>query len=185
VRAGSAAVVGDQRISTSQVTTTAAELTGQAQALDRQAAVSTTLTYLVQSAVMTRVAAAQRPPVTVTDGDVASLRQSLLQQVGGAQALDQAFLQQRVPKSQQDAYLRLLLLRQRVGQQVDPGGVADGSYQTAVDKLVEQESRRLHVAVNPRFGRWDAARGLVGQLASGGLATAASPSPSPAGLGGG
>jgi len=184
VRAGAAAVVGDQRIRGDQVTASATELTTQAQTVGRQEALTATLTYLVQSQVMTAVAQEQRPPVTVSDGDVAELRKSLEQQSGGSAALDQAFLQRRVPKSGQDAYLRLLLLRQKVGQQVDPAGAADGSDQTAVDKLVAQASKRLHVSVNPRFGRWDAAKGLVEQVASGGLATAASPSPSVPDLGG-
>lgn len=183
IRSGAAAVVGDTRISTDQVTRSADELTREAQQVNRAGAIQASLTYLVQTQVMTDVAQRQQPPITVNDGEVAQLRQRLLAQVGGADALNSAFLQQRVPSSEQDAYLRLLLLRQKVGQRVDPAGVADGSNQAAVDKLVAQASKRLHVAVNPRFGRWDAAKGLVEQVSSGGLATAASPSPSTLGFG--
>jgi hypothetical protein len=179
VRSGAAAVIGERRVSTEDVRVTADELTAQARTVDRAAAVNASLTYLVQLDVMTEVARRQSPPVTVSDTDVARLRSQLLQQTGGQQGLDAAFLQQRVPRSQQDAYLRLLLLRQRVGQRLDPGGAADGSDQTAVDRQVAQVSRELHVRVSPRYGRWDAATGVVQQEGSGGLATAATPTPSP------
>jgi hypothetical protein len=183
IRSGAAAVVGDTRISTDQVTRSADELTREADQVNRSGAIEASLTYLVQTRVMTDIAQRQQPPITVTDADVAQLRQRLLAQVGGADALNAAFLQERVPSNEQDAYLRLLLLRQKVGQRIDPAGAADGSNQAAVDKLVAQASKRLHVAVNPRFGRWDASKGLVEQVSSGGLATGPSPSPSTLGLG--
>lgn len=175
VRSGAAAVVGDTRISTETVTSSADQLLQETPDISRDEAVRASAAYRIEYAVVDELAQRQDPPVTAVEGEVTALRNDLVRRAGGPEQLDQAFAQSRVASSDQDAFLRSLLLREKIGAQLVPGDdptqaeARGAAVQQAAQQLVED----LGIRVNPRFGTWDPQTFSVDPLASGGLAGAA------------
>ncbi|RKS68621.1 peptidyl-prolyl cis-trans isomerase SurA [Motilibacter peucedani] len=178
VQAGSAAIVGDRRITTDSVRSTVDELVAQSPQVERTQALGATVSSMVEYALVDELAARQRPPVTVSDAEIAAARQQFTAQAGGEEALTQAFLQQRVPRSGESTFLRSLLLRQKIAAQLAPAAASDDERSAAFAKAATALQDELDIKVNPRFGRFDPKTFAVTPLASGGLATAASPAPS-------
>jgi hypothetical protein len=178
VRAGSAAIVGDTRITTDQVRSTVDELVRQSPQVQRPQAVGTTVSALVEYALVDQLAARQHPPVSVSDAEIAASRAQFTQQAGGEKAIEQAFLQQQVPKSGESRFLRSLLLRQKIAAQLAPNATSDDQRSAAFSKAALALEQRLSIRVNPRFGKFDRRTFVITPLPSGGLATKATPAPS-------
>ncbi|NHC14437.1 hypothetical protein [Motilibacter deserti] len=180
--AGSAVVVGDQRVSNDEVRTVADRLyTADASpfADDRPAAVSYTLNYLLEYALLDEIAAAQDPPITVDQSEIEAVRGQLVR-AGGAEGLGQAFLEQGVAPGTEDRYLRWYLIQTKLGERLVPGVQGEqlqAQRQQAVEEVRRQFVDRVGVEVSPRYGDYDASAGALSPLASGGLATGATPTP--------
>ncbi|RZS87360.1 peptidyl-prolyl cis-trans isomerase SurA [Motilibacter rhizosphaerae] len=172
-RPGAAAVVGGTRISAASISRQVSDLEAESPGATGSDAVQKTLEYAVQRVLFEQVAARQHPAVTVSQGDLDALRAQAVAQLGGEQQLQQTLLQQDVPRSGTDDYLRLVVLSQKVGAVLVPGGaeVAD-QRDAAISKALQEQAVRSGIHVSPRFGRWDPRSGIV-PLASGGLATPA------------
>lgn len=179
VRAGAAAVVGNVRITAQDVRSSADQLTAQSPTVARSQAVTATINYLVQYALVDELARRQTPPVSVSDAEVTAYRSALVQQGGSADALDKAFLERQVPRSGEQSFLRSILQRDKIGAALVPGtgdAVAQ-QRQAAVAAAAAAVAKDLKIRVNPRFGSFDPKTFAVSPLPSGGLATAASPAP--------
>ncbi|MEU8588264.1 SurA N-terminal domain-containing protein [Streptomyces sp. NPDC048664] len=162
--AGTAAVVGGQRITVTQLEGRVDEVrTAQrAAANDAQyeqvvaqtgSLTRNTLHALVLEQVLDR--AAQDAGVTVDRGEVEQLRTLRERQVGGAAALRTAMLQQyQVAPRRLDDNLRTDVQVQKLATVI---GADMGTEQgTALFwKAMSKASRELRVDINPRYGAWD------------------------------
>lgn len=163
--AGSAAVVGGERITVAQLESRVKEVrtaqraaapddTQYEQTVARTSSLTRdTLHTLVLDRVLAR--AAEDAGVSVTRRDVEELRTSLEQQAGGTKALQSAWLQQYgVAPGRLDDSLRTEVEAQKLA-------AALGADMTTTDgkatfwKAMSQASRELHVDLNPRYGTWD------------------------------
>ncbi|EGX59376.1 lipoprotein [Streptomyces zinciresistens K42] len=160
-RPGAAAVVGDQRITVAQLENRVGEVrSAQRAAVSDDAqyaqvvAKSGTLSRdVLGNMVLDRVLrrAAQDAGVSVTRKEVQQMRGGLEKQVGGAEALRTAWLQQYgVPPQRLDENLRLQLEAQKLGTALG----TDAGKPAFWDALAAA-SKKLDVRLNPRYGTWD------------------------------
>ncbi|GAB7108905.1 SurA N-terminal domain-containing protein [Streptomyces phaeofaciens JCM 4814] len=159
---GAAAVVGDQRITVSQLENRVKEVraaqraavTDDAQYAQAIAQTGTltrdTLHGMVLDQVLHR--AAEDAGITVSRKEVQQMRAGLEQQAGGARGLETAWLQQYgIPPQRLDENLRLQLEAQKLASKLG----TDTSQQIFWDAL-SKASEELDVDLNPRYGSWDA-----------------------------
>lgn len=164
VAAGSAAVLGDERIPTSEVSAQLGEL-NTARGLPADAANAEATTSIIQRLVVTNLVdqAADRLGVTVSDGAVDAELLALEANAGGREALDDALLQSNIPPSQAVAQIRLSLLVREMGLVLDPAGDAQ-TQNAAVFNYVVALSDELDVTISPRFGTWDSSQLSLGPV---------------------
>ncbi len=162
---GAAAVVGDNRITISAVQSRIAEIRAEAAAQPGVASqessdlAQSTVSQMVMTEVVDHAVASHG--LTVSDTEIAQVRQDQATAWGGEAALDQMLLVKRgVPTGQIDTFYRELIginkLAGLSGQQV---GTTEGN--KAVHQLLSQASAELKVSVNPRYGSWDAQQAIV------------------------
>ncbi|MBN0046019.1 SurA N-terminal domain-containing protein [Streptomyces actuosus] len=160
--AGAAAVVGDQRITVSELESRVNEVrTAQRAAVPEDAQYARvvagtggiardTLHGMVLDRVLHR--AAEDAGVTVSRKDVQQLRDELERRTGGAEALETTWLQQYgVPPRRLDDNLRLQVEAQKLAS-----ALGTQTNQPAFWAALSKASEELDVDMNPRYGSWDA-----------------------------
>jgi hypothetical protein len=164
VAAGSAAVLGSERIPTSEVAAQLAEV-NTARGLPADTPNQAVTTGIINRLVITNLVeqAADRLGVTVTDGAVDADVLQLEANAGGRQALEDALLQSDIPPSQLISQVRVSLLVRDMGVVLDPGGDPQ-TQNSAVFEYVVALSEELDVTVSPRFGTWDPAQLSLGPV---------------------
>ena len=164
VAAGSAAVLGDERIPTSEVADQVAQI-NTARGLPADAANAATTTSVIQRLVITNLVeqAAQRLDVTVSDGAVDAELLALEANAGGREALDAALLQSDIPPSAASDQVRVSLLVREMGVVLDPSGDPQ-TQNSAVFEYVVALSEELDVSISPRFGTWEPTQLALGPL---------------------
>ncbi|MEU6288922.1 SurA N-terminal domain-containing protein [Streptomyces sp. NPDC005047] len=158
---GAAAVVGDQRITVSQLENRVDEVRAA-----QRAAVPDDTQYqqvLAQTGTLTRDTlhgmvldqvlhrAAQDAGVTVTRKEVQAMRAGLEEQAGGPKQLETAWLQQYgVAPERLDENLRLQLEAQKLA-----GSLGTDTSRPEFWQALSKASAKLDVDLNPRYGAWD------------------------------
>ncbi|MFF8574636.1 SurA N-terminal domain-containing protein [Streptomyces sp. CA-100214] len=158
---GAAAVVGDQRITVSQLENRVDEVRAA-----QRAAVPDDTQYqqvLAQTGTLTRDTlhgmvldqvlhrAAQDAGVTVTRKEVQAMRAGLEEQAGGPKQLETAWLQQYgVAPERLDDNLRLQLEAQKLA-----GSLGTDTSRPEFWQALSKASAKLDVDLNPRYGAWD------------------------------
>lgn len=157
--AGSAAVVGDARITDVQLsdqvnTVTAAlgiETSGKANQI--------VLDRLIRSQLYADLAT--KLGITISDGEVQQFINETETQVGGKQALVDQLLQSGVPEGEVFGFARTFLQQRAIAAKL-----ADGKSQeeqgAILGEAVIRLSEELNTQVSPRFGVWDAQKLSVG-----------------------
>ena len=161
---GAAAVVGGQRITVSQLENRVGEVRAAqraavpdeaqyAQVIAKSGALPRDVLYsLVLDRVLHR--AAQDAGVTVTRKELQGMRGDLEERLGGAKALEAAWLQQYgIPPQRVDENLRLQLEAQKLAAKLG----TDTSKPAFWNALAEA-SKKLDIDLNPRYGTWDVQR---------------------------
>ncbi len=158
---GAAAVVGDDRITVSQLENrvkevrTAQRAATQGEAQYEQAIAKSggltrdTLHGMVLDRVLHR--AAEDADVTVNRKEIQQARAGLEEQAGGAKAFEMTWLQRYgVPPERLEDNLRVQIEAQKLAARLG----ADTS-QPAFWKALSEASKELSVDLNPRYGTWD------------------------------
>ncbi|MEV5340686.1 SurA N-terminal domain-containing protein [Streptomyces sp. NPDC052676] len=160
-RPGAAAVVGDQRITVAQLENRVDEVRAaqraavadEAQYAQAIAKTGSLTRDTLHGMVLDRVLhqAARDAGVTVTRKEVQEMRSGLEQQVGGAKALEAAWLQQYgVAPARLDENLRLQLEAQKLAAKL-----GTDTSRPEFWKALSETSKKLGVDLNPRYGSWD------------------------------
>jgi outer membrane murein-binding lipoprotein Lpp len=158
---GAAAVVGGQRITVSQLENRVSEVrAAQRAAVPDEAAYAQVIAKsgtlprdVLHNMVLDEVLhkAAQDAGVTVTRKELQGMRGDLEDQVGGAKALEAAWLQQYgIPPQRLDENLRLQLEAQKLATSL---GTDTGK--PAFWNALAEASKKLDIDLNPRYGTWD------------------------------
>lgn len=177
--AGSAAVVGDSRLTVAALQQDVSEIL--AERNDTQAGGADQTGQLQRQAVDRWVyeqlvdAAAQAKGVTVSQGDVAA-RIAQVKAQAGEQGYQQAVLSSAAPLEDADELVRMVVQVEKLGDMLVPSGsntdaqAVANQRQQAVQDLIQAQAKKLDIKVNPRYGTYDPASTSVVAMQSGGLA---------------
>jgi hypothetical protein len=157
---GSAAVVGEERLTDSQLSQTTTQLTEKL-GIDENPQVSQAV--LSRWMVAELVAElASRKGISVTKGDVDAAIADETERAGGQEALEQSALQAGVLPETIPDVVRTSLLIEAISKVTVTGDDPTGESGLLVQ--VQQLSAELDPQVSPRFGTWDAQQLSVGAL---------------------
>ena len=113
--------------------------------------------------------------ISVTKAEIDTRRQSIIDQVGGAEALPNALVNANIAPNDLDQYIEAISISDKLSKTLSASGVADADLGAQIQKIVSAKAKELGVTVNPRYGKWDSAASDVV------AADAASPAVTPAG----
>lgn len=154
--AGSAATLGDSRISEVELTNVVQEvLAAQGKPVDSadEALTADTLGRMIIIDLVDELAA--RQGVVASQGAIDQELVAYVNQVGGEDAMVNTFVQQGVAPSQIEDVVRLSILAEQLGVALAPDATAEEQSQIVYDAAVAL-SNELDVQVSPRYGTWDA-----------------------------
>lgn len=160
--AGSAAVIGDTRITDSSVS---AEVEGllkaQGRSLDEASPsmMATALSRAVTTELVNQYAT--REGITVNEGEIDAVLDAYSEQAGGLAEFEKYLLTQDVSPDQVTSIIRLNIQVEKLGQKLAPGESPD-MQSLAVFQSVGKYSEDVGVEISPRYGSWDAANLTIG-----------------------
>jgi peptidyl-prolyl cis-trans isomerase SurA len=159
VQAGSAAVVGNERISASDLNTNVKQLESalaKAQIPQSQLGLPVTQYALLQMVNVVQFRQlASKAGAKVTDGEI----DQLIASQGGLAALEKQTLAQGVPPAYTREWLGTSIAINKMMQQYG-GGTDEAARQRGQQKLIEQAAA-IKVTYSPRYGTFDPQKGFV------------------------
>lgn len=160
VKAGAAAVVGDERVSTSSVEETATSVRVQAEDEELGELDGATLNRItVERAIRSLLTAelAEREGVTVSEGEIDDYIAEI-EAAGQSEQLNIDALNNGVPSNELRNEIRDFLLRQKVGEELVDGSGPEVEQErgAAVSDAFMALAEEIPVSVSPRYGTWDA-----------------------------
>jgi len=93
--------------------------------------------------------------LTVTSSDVAVRRADAISRLGGESALPAALVGANLAATKLDAYLRVLIISDRLVSDLVASGLTEDEASTQVSKLVTDTAQKLVVKVNTKYGKWN------------------------------
>ncbi|MEI7696914.1 MAG: hypothetical protein WCJ16_02120 [Actinomycetes bacterium] len=102
-------------------------------------------------------ATGQELKISVSKAEIDTRKQSIITQVGGAEALPKALVSAGIAPNDLDTYIEAMTYSDKISQALTASGVAQTDLGGAVQKLVVAKAKQLGVTVNPRYGKWDGA----------------------------
>lgn len=165
-QAGASALIGDQRISESELNKQVQELLA-AQGLTAQDSSSElviqTLNRLIITALVDQLA--DREGVQVDQGEIDAIRLQYEAQLGGESQLEEQVLGEGVLPSDIDSVIKVNVQVSKLGQKLAP--TDDPGVQTqAVFVAMTELSTEINTEVAPRYGTWDAENLTIGPEAN-------------------
>ena len=108
--------------------------------------------------------------IKITSSEIAGRRAEIVEQVGGAEELPRALASASITSIDLDAYIRAILISNKLGQALVQSGVAEAEVEGRVQQLLVAKLNELKITINPRYGTWDANTGqIVAADAAGGV----------------
>ena len=93
--------------------------------------------------------------LSITSADVAARRADTISRLGGESQLPTALVGANLAVSNLDAYLRILLISDRLNSDLINAGVAEDEAASEVSKLVIDTALKLGVKVDTKYGKWN------------------------------
>lgn len=111
--------------------------------------------------------------LSVSKAEIDTRRQSIIDQVGGVEALPNALVGAGIAQKDFDQYIEAILISDKITQALTAAGVTEADMGAQIQKLVVAKAKELGVTVNPRYGKWDPA--VADVVASDAAGTAVTP----------
>lgn len=111
--------------------------------------------------------------LSVSKAEIDTRRQSIIDQVGGEEALPNALVGAGIAPKDFDQYIEAISLSDKITQALTAAGVSEADMGAQISKLVVAKAKELGVTVNPRYGKWDAT--IADVVASDAAGTAVTP----------
>ena len=128
--------------------------------------------FFIVTALLDQIA--KEKNIEVTKADVAARRAEIVTNVGGESELPTALVGANLAQSNLDAYLKVLIISERLDAYFINSGTPQAQAPELVAKAVTDIANKLGVEVNPKYGKWnptntsieasDATDGAVTQL---------------------
>lgn len=98
----------------------------------------------------------QELKLNVTKAEIDSRRASIVDQVGGKEALPNALVNAGIAPQDLDRYIEAIAYSDKISQKLTAAGVTEDQMGLEIQKLVVAKAKEIGVTVNPRYGKWDA-----------------------------
>ena len=109
--------------------------------------------FVIISKILDQIALDKK--LTVTSSDVAARRADAISRLGGESALPAALVSANLAATKLDAYLRVLIISDRLVSDLVASGLTEDEASTQVSKLVTDTAQKLVVKVNTKYGKWN------------------------------
>jgi FKBP-type peptidyl-prolyl cis-trans isomerase (trigger factor) len=157
----SAITIGDKEFSTSDVQRPVDEVlrdrkkvdTSQMQLPEADELLRNQAQFYIVGILLDRIAADKK--LSVTNADIAARRTEILSQVGGEAELPKALVGASLAQSNLDAYLKILIISEKLSKDIILSGVSSEQAAEEVNKIVVALAKKLGVKVNPKYGKWN------------------------------
>jgi len=157
----SAITIGDKEFSTSDVQRPVDEVlrdrkkvdTSQMQLPEADELLRNQAQFYIVGILLYRIAADKK--LSVTNADIAARRTEILSQVGGEAELPKALVGASLAQSNLDAYLKILIISEKLSKDIILSGVSSEQAAEEVNKIVVALAKKLGVKVNPKYGKWN------------------------------
>ena len=176
----SAITIGDKEFSTSDVQKPVDEVlrdrkkvdTSQMQLPEADELLRNQAQFYIVGILLDRIAADKK--LSVTNADIAARRTEILSQVGGEAELPKALVSASLAQSNLDAYLKILIISEKLSKDIILSGVSSEQAAEEVNKIVVAVAKKLGVKVNPKYGKWNPATASIesGDLTDGAVTPA-------------
>jgi len=157
----SAITIGDKEFSTSDVQKPVDEVlrdrkkvdTSQMQLPEADELLRNQAQFYIVGVLLDRIATDKK--LSVTNADIAARRTEILSQVGGEAELPKALVGASLAQSNLDAYLKILIISEKLSKDIILSGVSSEQAAEEVNKIVVALAKKLGVKVNPKYGKWN------------------------------
>ena len=157
----SAITIGDKEFSTSDIQRPVDEVlrdrkkvdTSQMQLPEADELLRNQAQFYIVGILLDRIAADKK--LSVTNADIAARRTEILSQVGGEAELPKALVSASLAQSNLDAYLKILIISEKLSKDIILSGVSSEQAAEEVNKIVVALAKKLGVKVNPKYGKWN------------------------------
>jgi len=109
--------------------------------------------FVIISNVLDKIATDMK--LSVTPADIAARRTNIITQIGGESELPKALVGASLAESNLNAYLRILIISERVTSEIIKSGTPESESADAVTKIVTEAAAKLGVKVNAKYGKWN------------------------------
>ena len=109
--------------------------------------------FVIISNVLDKIATDMK--LSVTPADIAARRTNIITQIGGEGELPKALVGASLAESNLNAYLRILIISERVTSEIIKSGTPESESADAVTKIVTEAAAKLGVKVNAKYGKWN------------------------------
>lgn len=158
--AGSAAVVGQDRVTDSQLSTQVDTVTSALGIPTSAKANQVVLDRLIRAELYDALAA--RLDVAISDGEVQKFLNDTIAQAGGQKALEDQLLQSGVPSTEIFGFARTFMQQKAIAEKIAAGKTQQEQGQVLGAAIIAL-SKELDTRVSPRFGTWNAEKLSVGE----------------------
>ena len=157
----SAATLGDMTISQNELQTTVDTLLKERGAQDvsqMQLETGATLNrsqlrFLIITKIFDEIAKELKLEVTKTE--LATTRQSMIDQSGGEAAFAGNLVAAQIASTNFDRYIRAIIISDKLSAALKDSGVAEADISAKISELVVAKTKELNIKINPRYGKWD------------------------------
>lgn len=115
--------------------------------------------FYIVGALLDRIATDKK--LSITNADIAARRTEILSQVGGEAELPKALVSASLAQSNLDAYLKILIISEKLSKDIILSGVSSEQAAEEVNKIVVAVAKKLGVKVNPKYGKWNPATASI------------------------
>ena len=159
--AGTAAQIGDTKISVKTVQSRIAEInaertkydTSQMQLSVGEELNRTEVRFLVISVIFKKLA--DKSGIKITQAMKDAKKASILNSLGGTQQLGQALVSAQMAPSDLDLYIKAVLISDELSKNAVSSGISEAEVGTAIKQLVKELTKTEKVKINPQYGTWD------------------------------
>ncbi len=117
------------------------------------------LRFLIITKIFDQIAKELKLSITATE--ITTTRANMITQGGGEASLPQNLVSAQIASTNFDAYVRAILISDKLSAALKGSGVADKDISAKISELVVAKTKELKIKVNPRYGKWDDTTGDI------------------------
>ena len=159
--------IGDKEIKASEIQKSVDEIltarnstdTSQMQLVEGPELLRTQAQFVIISNLLDRIAIDKK--LDITQADVGARKADIIASIGGEGELPKALVGASLAASNFDAYLRILIISERLNTDLTATGMSQEQATEEVTKLVTLTASKLGVKVNAKYGKWNPATASI------------------------